>query len=73
MTHVISLTDEVYAALAARKSGRSFTRTIADLLENTHPPSLRELAGRWKGDDAESIFAEIMRERHREEPVRVEF
>jgi len=75
MTKVISISDEVYDGLRLRKDGRSFTRVIAELLEQVPDRSIMKLAGSFKASDEEwkKIKETIYEMRHKVEEPRVSF
>ncbi|MCS6767610.1 MAG: antitoxin VapB family protein [Candidatus Nitrosocaldus sp.] len=64
MTKVISLSDEAYKALKRIKGkDESFSDVILRLIGSIEPRPLSEFAGRWVGDDIDTIFNIVSRER----------
>jgi predicted CopG family antitoxin len=69
MTKVISLSEKAYETLKSlKKSGESFSDVVIRITSKEKKKSLLEFAGTWKGDDADEILAEIMKDRERVQP-----
>jgi predicted CopG family antitoxin len=69
MTKVMSLSDKAYETLKSlKKSGESFSDVVIRITSKEKKKSLLEFAGTWKGDDADEILAEIMKDRERVQP-----
>ena len=75
MTKVISISDEVYNGLSLRKNGRSFTKVIAELLEQVPDLSIMKLAGSFQtnAEEWKEIKKTIYEMRHKVEEPRVSF
>ncbi len=66
MTKVISLSNEAYETLKAKKKpGESFSDVVLRVTKPKKKKSLLEFSGRWAGDDADKVLAEIMKDRER--------
>lgn len=64
LTKVISLSEEAYTELKKRKAaGESFSDVVLKMAKGKRTESIMKLAGSWKGDDADKVMAEIMRQR----------
>jgi predicted CopG family antitoxin len=65
MTKVISLSEEAYSELKKRKApGESFSDVVLKMARGKRSDSIMELAGTWKGGDADEVLAELMKQRH---------
>ena len=66
MTKVISLSNEAYKTLKdSKKPGESFSDVVLRVLKPKKKKSLLEFSGKWVGDDADEVLAEIMKDRER--------
>ena len=66
MTKVISLSNEAYETLKnSKKPGESFSDVVLRVLKQKKKKSLLEFSGKWVGDDADEVLAEIMKDRER--------
>jgi predicted CopG family antitoxin len=66
MTKVISLSNEAYQTLKdSKKPGESFSDVVLRVLKPKKKKSLLEFSGKWVGDDADEVLAEIMKDRER--------
>ncbi len=66
MTKVISLSDRAYAILAKlKKDGDSFSDVILRLAKKGEKRPLTSYAGKWAGEDAESVFHRVRADRKR--------
>ena len=66
MTKVISLSNEAYQTLMdSKKPGESFSDVVLRVLKPKKKKSLLEFSGKWVGDDADEVLAEIMKDRER--------
>ena len=64
MTKVISLSEKAYAELKKRKGvSESFSDVVLKMAKGKRSDSIMELAGTWKGDDADKVLEQIMKER----------
>lgn len=64
LTKVISLSEEAYRELRKRKAeGESFSDVVLKMAKGKRSESIMDLAGTWKGGDAERVLAEVMKER----------
>lgn len=64
LTKVISLSDDAYRRLKTRKvPGESFSDVVVRLTSERRLASVLGLAGSWEGGDAESILAELRKQR----------
>jgi predicted CopG family antitoxin len=74
MTKVISLSDRAYGTLKKMKrKNESFSDVVIRLSNKEQKKSILELAGTWKGDDIDRVFAEVAKERERSVSRRVDF
>ena len=66
MTKVISLSNEAYKTLKdSKKPGESFSDVVLRVLKPKKKKSLLEFSGKWVGNDADEVLAEIMKDRER--------
>ena len=66
MTKVISLSEKAYQTLKSmKKPGESFSDVVVRVGNKEKKKSLLEFAGTWKGDDADIVLAQIMKDRER--------
>ena len=64
MTKVISLSNEAYQTLKeSKKPGESFSDVVLRIAKKTKKRSLSEFSGKWVGDDADEVLAQIMKDR----------
>jgi predicted CopG family antitoxin len=64
MTKVISLSEKAYQTLKSMKNpGESFSDVVIRVAGKEKKKSLLEFAGTWKGDDADEVLAQIMKDR----------
>jgi len=64
MTKVISLSEKAYETLKSmKKPGESFSDVVIRVADKEKKKSILEFAGTWKGDDADEILAQIMKDR----------
>lgn len=69
MTKVISLSEKAYETLKGmKKSGESFSDVVIRVASKERKKSILEFAGTWKGDDADEVLAQIMKDRDRVKP-----
>ena len=73
MTKVISLSEKAYETLKSmKKPGESFSDVILRIEKEKKKKSLLEFTGTWAGDDADEIFAQIMKDRENSTPRKVD-
>ena len=73
MTKIISLSDEAYQILKdSKRSGESFSDVVLRTLKQEKKKSLLEFSGKWVGDDADEVIAQIMKDREQPASRRVE-
>ena len=66
MTKVISLSEKAYETLKSmKKPGESFSDVVIRVASKEKKRSILEFAGTWKGDDADEVVAQIMKDRER--------
>jgi predicted CopG family antitoxin len=66
MTKVISLSEKAYETLKSMKRpGESFSDVVLRVASKEKKRSILEFAGTWKGDDADEVLAQIMKDRER--------
>lgn len=66
MTKVISLSEEAYGELKKRKGAdESFSDVVLKMAKGKRSDSIMELAGTWKGGDADRVLSEIIKQRHK--------
>ena len=66
MTKVISLSNEAYQTLKeSKKPGESFSDVVLRIAKKKKKKSLLEFSGKWVGDDADEVLAQIMKDRER--------
>jgi predicted CopG family antitoxin len=66
MTKVISLSEKAYETLKSmKKSGESFSDVVLRVAKEKKKKSLLEFSGKWAGDDADKVLAQIMKDRER--------
>ncbi len=64
MTKVISLSNEAYKTLKeSKKPGESFSDVVLRIAKKKKKKSLLEFSGKWVGDDADKVLAQIMKDR----------
>ena len=64
LTKVISLSNEAYRTLKdSKKPGESFSDVVLRVIPEKKKVSLLEFSGKWEGDDATEVFAQIKRDR----------
>ena len=64
MTKVISLTEKAYETLKNMKNpGESFSDVVVRVASKEKKKSILEFAGTWKGDDADEVLAQLMKDR----------
>ena len=69
MTKVISLSEKAYETLKSmKKSGESFSDVVIRVASNEKKKSILEFAGTWKGNDADEVLAQIMKDREQVKP-----
>ena len=72
MTKVISLSEKAYETLKGmKKSGESFSDVVIRVASKEKKKSILEFAGTWKGDDADEVLAQIMKDREQCKAKRV--
>ena len=73
MTKIISLSDEAYQILKdSKRPGESFSDVVLRTLKQEKKKSLLEFSGKWVGDDADEVLAQIMEDREQSASRRVE-
>ena len=73
MTKVISLSKKAYETLKGmKKPGESFSDVVLRVAQKKKKKSLLEFSGKWVGDDADEVLAQIMNEREQLESRKVE-
>jgi predicted CopG family antitoxin len=73
MTKVISLSNEAYQTLKdSKKPGESFSDVVLRITKPKKRKSLLEFSGKWHGDDADEVLAQIMKDREQATPRKVE-
>ena len=73
MTKIISLSDEAYQILKdSKRPGESFSDVVLRTLKQEKKKSLLEFSGKWVGDDADEVIAQIMKDREQPASRRVE-
>jgi predicted CopG family antitoxin len=73
MTKVISLSEKAYETFKGmKKPGESFSDVIMRIEKETKKKSLLEFSGTWAGDDADEVFAQIMKDRENSTPRKVD-
>lgn len=73
MTKVISLSNEAYQTLKdSKRPGESFSDVVLRTLKQKKKKSLLEFSGKWVGDDADEVLAQIMKDREQPASRRVE-
>ena len=66
MTKVISLSEKAYETLKEmKKPGESFSDVVLRVAIEKKKKSLLEFSGKWVGDDADVVLAQIMKDRER--------
>jgi predicted CopG family antitoxin len=66
MTKVISLSEKAYETLKGmKKSGESFSDVVLRVAKEKKKKPLSEFSGKWHGDDADEVLAQIMKDRER--------
>ncbi len=66
MTKVISLSEKAYETLKSMKrTGESFSDVVLRIAPMKKKKSLLEFSGKWVGDDADEVLAQIMKDRER--------
>ena len=66
MTKVVSLSNEAYETLKeSKKPGESFSDVVLRIAKKKKKKSLLEFSGKWVGDDADEVLAQIMKDRER--------
>ena len=66
MTKVISLSNEAYQTLKeSKKPGESFSDVVLRIAKKKKKKSLLDFSGKWVGNDAEEVLAQIMKDRER--------
>ena len=66
MTKVISLSNEAYQTLKeSKKPGESFSDVVLRIAKKKKKKSLLEFSGKWVGNDADEVLAQIMKDRER--------
>ena len=64
MTKVISLSEKAYETLKGlKKPGESFSDVVIRVAGKQKKKSILEFAGTWKGNDADEVLAQIMKDR----------
>jgi predicted CopG family antitoxin len=64
MTKVISLSEKAYETLKGmKKPGESFSDVVLRIGKDKKKKSLLEFSGKWAGDDANEVLAQIMKDR----------
>ena len=72
MTKVISLSNEAYRTLKdSKKPGESFSDVVMRIAK-PKKKSLLEFSGKWHGNDANEVLAQIMQDRERVTPRKVD-
>jgi predicted CopG family antitoxin len=73
MTKVISLSEKAYETLKGmKKPGESFSDVVLRVAQGKNKKSLLEFSGKWVGDDANKVLAQIMKDRERLESRKVD-
>jgi predicted CopG family antitoxin len=73
MTKVISLSNEAYQTLKdSKKPGESFSDVVLRIAKKKKKKSLLEFSGKWVGDDADEVLAQIMKDRERSASEKVD-
>ena len=73
MTKVISLSNEAYQTLKkSKKPGESFSDVVLRIMKPQKKKSLLEFSGKWVGDDADEVLAQLMKDRERSTSRKVE-
>ena len=66
MTKVISLSNEAYQTLKeSKKPGESFSDVVLRIAKKKKKKSLLDFSGKWAGNDADEVLAQIMKDRAR--------
>ena len=64
MTKVISLSEEAYQTLKKlKRSGESFSDVIMRIVKGMEAKPLTDFSGKWKGNDIDRVFKNILSER----------
>ena len=64
MTKIISLSEKAYTTLKGmKKSGESFSDVVLRVAKEKKKKSLLEYSGKWHGNDADEVLAQIMKDR----------
>ena len=73
MTKVISLSEKAYETLKGmKKHGESFSDVVLRVANEKKKKSLLEFSGKWAGDDADEVLAQIMKDREQSVPRKVD-
>jgi len=73
MTKVISLSNEAYETLKeSKKPGESFSDVVLRITKKKKKKSLLEFSGKWVGDDADEVLAQLMKDRDRSTSEKVD-
>ena len=73
MTKVISLSERAYGTLRKlKRPNESFSDLVLRIAGQDGRKSILQFAGTWKGDDIETVFSKITRDRERTSSRRVE-
>jgi len=73
MTKVISLSNEAYETLKkSKKPGESFSDVVLRIAKKKKKKSLLEFSGKWVGDDADEVLAQLMKDRERSASEKVD-
>lgn len=66
MSHTISLSNNVYnILLKQKKSNESFSDTLLRMMKKNKNKPLSTFAAKWKSDDIDYVFDEIMNARNK--------
>jgi predicted CopG family antitoxin len=64
MTKVISLSNDAYQTLKhLKKSGESFSDVVLRVAGERKKKSLLEFSGKWVGDDIDTVFLQVKKDR----------
>jgi len=66
MSHTISLSNNVYnTLLKQKKANESFSDTLLRMMSKNKKKPLSTFAAKWKSDDIDYVFDEIMNARNK--------
>ena len=73
MTKVISLSERAYGTLKKlKRPNESFSDLVLRMAGQQDRRSILEFAGTWKGDDIDTVFTQVMKDRERSSARRVQ-